>query len=182
MLSVLKTIFISFGFEVRHELYDRMGLDQHAQPIMIEFNTHVNLEEKSAEVLGNLDWEKEQSYKTTRSIVIHGLINSNYKGACGGQFIIERDVIDGAFVEKNRYARLNSVSVYPHPIWRRKGLRSKMVNEFENLAKKFGASRIEGQIGSTDYAESPWLKDFYQKLGFTLTGKGTGFIIEKNLV
>jgi len=149
---------------------------------MIEFNTGVNLEEKSAEVLGNLDWEKEQSCKTTQSIVIHGLINGNHRGACGGQFIIEREVVNDTFVETNRYARLNSVSVYPHSIWRRKGLGSKMVNKFEKLAKNFGAFKIVGQIGSTDYMESPWLKEFYQKLGFTLTKKSVGFIIEKNLV
>lgn len=129
----------------------------------------------------NSDWENEQKYKSAEPVYIHGLIDDEQRGNLVGHFIIEREASDNSFKERNRYTKLNSVSVFPHPAWRHKGLGSSMVREFERLSKDFGASKIIGEIGSADYKEEPWLPDFYTKLGFELTKKGEGFIFEKTI-
>lgn len=141
----------------------------------------VQIDEESANVLVGGDWTKEQKFKSSEPIFIHGLINEEQRGSLAGHLVIEREVVGDSFEEKERYVTLSSVSVHPHEKWRRKGLGGLMVKELETMARKFGASKIVGQIGAADFKEEPWLPHFYEKLGFTLAKKGEGYSFEKLL-
>ena len=148
---------------------------------MTEIGISVQIEEKTAEVLANNDWIKEQKFKSSEPVFIHGLIDGEHRGSLSGSLVIEREFVGNTFKEKDRYANLGSVSVYPHEKWRRKGLGSSMIREFEKTAKGFSATKIIGKIGASDLEEESWLPVFYEKLGFTLNKLGEGYSFEKSL-
>jgi len=142
----------------------------------------ISVEERSALVLNDLDWQQEQRFRSSEPVFIHGLVDGEQRGVVAGHLVIERDVVDEVFQEKTRYVRLSSVSVHPHENWRRKGLGSSMVVELEEMGKRFGAVKIVGEIGAADLQEQPWLTSFYEKLGFNLSKKGEGYLFEKELL
>ena len=139
----------------------------------------VQIEEKSASALSDLGWQQEQRFKSSEPVFIQGLISGEPKGSLAGHLIIDREVSGDGFQEKTRYIRLSRVDVQPHE--RKKGLGSLMVSELEKISRRLGASKIIGEISAADLEEQPWLADFYEKLGFALTKKGEGYLLEKKL-
>ena len=92
---------------------------------------------------------------------IKGFVDGQEVGSVDSYIIIQKS-LDGVEV----FATLNNVHVEEE--FRRRGLGGKMVRELEATARELGCSYIWGYISVNDLHYKPWLREFYEKLGFEI--------------
>lgn len=75
-------------------------------------------------------------------------------------------LVQGGGNEENYFPKAKKQA--PHGM-RKRGIGSALLQELENQAREFGATRIEGRVINADIIITPDLLSFYQKRGYVIT-------------
>ncbi len=128
----------------------------------------IELDPDSEEALADQSWATEWG-RNEKSFVLYPTFQGERCGILAGGFVAKKDDTTGSV---DRYIRLGNVEVNPtlrQPAIRKKGIGSALLTDMEDYAKRFGATRIVGDISADDLKETPSLIRFYEKRGYTIT-------------
>jgi GNAT superfamily N-acetyltransferase len=90
--------------------------------------------------------------------------NANGEGSSENRSVFFRIKIHG----ENDPISTTEINEEPLPNMRSQGIGSALIEEMENEARAFGASRIEGLVFQADLNATLYLRDFYKRRGYLL--------------